>query len=292
VDPGGEYEEVHGAGVKARTSLGTLIAGRGNWIKSQTPAAASQVASVEARIEGMSGVHVVKDGRYLGAVGLEDKVRPNGKAVVERLREIGVRSVAIFTGDRLSVGKRVGLATGVDMVEAECLPEEKHELVKQLNADGYRVMMVGDGINDGPALAEADVGVAMGLSGSDIAANSAGVALMTDELNRLPFLIELARRTKMIVGQNIAVSVLMAIVGLGLAASGVFIEVGGASLGVGAAALLHFLPDVFVIGNSFRLFRFGEDFLEAETIAKEQADAASKRVRREASVRNLAAEPA
>lgn len=292
VDPGGEYEEIHGAGVKARTSLGTLYAGRGNWIKSQAPAAASQVAGVEARIEGMSGVHVVKDGRYLGAVGLEDKVRPNAKTVVERLRELGVRSVAIFTGDRLSVGKRVGLATGVDMVEAECLPEEKHELVKQLNADGYRVMMVGDGINDGPALAEADVGVAMGLSGSDIAANSAGVALMTDELNRLPFLMELARRTKMIIGQNIAVSVLMAIVGLGLAASGVFIELGGASLGVGAAALLHFLPDVFVIGNSFRLFRFGEDFLESETVAREQAEAASKRVRREASVRNLSAEPA
>lgn len=293
VDNQGEYEEIHGAGVKARTSMGSLIAGRGNWIKSQLPAAASQVASVEARIEGMSGVHVVKDGRYLGAVGLEDKIRPNGKGVVDRLREIGVRSVAIFTGDRLSVGKRVGLATGVDMVEAECLPEEKHELVKQLNADGYRVMMVGDGINDGPALAEADVGVAMGLSGSDIAANSAGVALMTDELNRLPFLMELARRTRVIIGQNIAVSVLMAIIGLGLAASGWFIEVGGASLGVGAAALLHFLPDVFVIGNSFRLFRFGEDFLEAETVAKEQAEAASKRVRREASVRNLGAiEPA
>lgn len=293
VDNQGEYEEIHGAGVMARTSMGSLIAGRGNWIKSQLPAAASQVASVEARIEGMSGVHVVKDGRYLGAVGLEDKVRPNSKGVVDRLREIGVRSVAIFTGDRLSVGKRVGLATGVDMVEAECLPEEKHELVKQLNADGYRVMMVGDGINDGPALAEADVGVAMGLSGSDIAANSAGVALMTDELNRLPFLMELARRTRVIIGQNIAVSVLMAIIGLGLAASGWFIEVGGASLGVGAAALLHFLPDVFVIGNSFRLFRFGEDFLEAETVAKEQAEAAAKRVRREASVRNLGAvEPA
>lgn len=292
VDAGGEYEEVHGAGVKARTSLGALIAGRGNWIRSQFPDATEQIAAVEARTEGMSGVHVVKDGRYLGAVGLEDKVRPNGKSVVERLRELGVRTVAIFTGDRLSVGKRVGLATGVDMVEAECLPEEKHELVKQLNADGYRVMMVGDGINDGPALAEADVGVAMGLSGSDIAANSAGVALMTDELNRLPFLMELARRTRVIIGQNIAVSVLMAIIGLALAASGAFIELGGASLGVGAAALLHFLPDVFVIGNSFRLFRYGEDFLEAETVAREQAEAAAKRLRREASVRNLTPEPA
>lgn len=293
VDNQGEYEEIHGAGVKARTSMGSLIAGRGNWIKSQLPAAASQVASVEARIEGMSGVHVVKDGRYLGAVGLEDKVRPNSKGVVDRLREIGVRSVAIFTGDRLSVGKRVGLATGVDTVEAECLPEEKHELIKQLNADGYRVMMVGDGINDGPALAEADVGVAMGLSGSDIAANSAGVALMTDELNRLPFLMELARRTRLIISQNIAVSVLSAIIGLSLAASGVLVDVGGASLGVAAAALLHFVPDVLVIANSFRLFRFGEDFLEAETVAKEQAEAAAKRVRREASVRNLGAiEPA
>ncbi len=291
VDTTGDYEEIHGAGVKARTGLGSLLAGRGNWIRQQLPAASDQVASVEARIEGMSGVHVVKDGRYLGAVGLEDKVRPNGKAVVERLRELGVRMVAIFTGDRLSVGKRVGLATSVDMVEAECLPEEKHELVKQLNADGYRVMMVGDGINDGPALAEADVGVAMGLSGSDIAANSAGVALMTDELNRLPFLMELARRTRLIIGQNIAVSIIMAIVGLALAASGAFITVGGASLGVAGAALLHFLPDIFVVGNSFRLFRFGEDFLEAETVAREQAEQAARRIRREASVR-MAAEPA
>ncbi len=291
VDKGGEYEEIHGAGVKARTGLGSLLAGRGTWIREQLPASADAVAAVEARIEGMSGVHVVRDGRYLGAVGLEDKVRPNGKAVVERLREMSVRMVAIFTGDRFSVGKRVGLATGVDSVEAECLPEEKHELVKQLNKDGYRVMMVGDGINDGPALAEADVGVAMGLSGSDIAANSAGVVLMTDELNRLPFLMDLARRTRMIIAQNIVVSILMAIVGLALAASGAFIELGGASLGVGAAALLHFLPDVFVVGNSFRLFRFGEDFLEAEAIAKEQAEAGN-RVRREASVRNLAAEPA
>ncbi|MFK7884717.1 MAG: heavy metal translocating P-type ATPase [Phycisphaerales bacterium] len=291
VDKEGEYQEIHGAGVKATTSIGSLLAGRGNWIREQLPAAADQVEAVENRIEGMSGVHVVRDGRYLGAVGLEDKVRPNGKAVVERMRELSVRMVAIFTGDRFSVGKRVGMATGVDTVEAECLPEEKHELVKQLNTDGYRVMMVGDGINDGPALAEADVGVAMGLSGSDIAANSAGVVLMTDELNRLPFLIELARRTRMIIAQNIVVSILMAIVGLALAASGAFITVGGASLGVGAAALLHFLPDVFVVGNSFRLFRFGEDFLEAETTAREQAEAASKRVRRDASVR-MTVEPA
>lgn len=292
VDTHGQFEEIHGAGVNAKTSIGAISAGRGTWIKQLMPGAADAVAKVEERIEGMSGVHVIADGQYLGAVGLEDKIRPNSKAVVDRLRELSVRMIAIFTGDRLSVGKRVGAVTGVDAVEAECLPEEKHQLIRQLTEDGYRVMMVGDGINDGPALAEADVGVAMGLSGSDIAANSAGVALMTDELNRLPFLMELARRTKLIVTQNIVVSILMAIGGLVLAATGSFQAIGGASIGVGFAAFFHFIPDVFVIGNSFRLFRFGEDFLEAETIAKEQADAAAKRIRREASVRNLTAEPA
>jgi len=292
VDKDGQFEEIHGAGVNAQTSIGSINAGRGSWIKQLMPEAQSQIAKVEERIEGMSGVHVIKDGRYLGAVGLEDKVRPNAKAVVDRLHDLGVRMVAIFTGDRLSVGKRVGAITGVDAVEAECLPEEKHQLIRQLSSDGFRVMMVGDGINDGPALAEADVGVAMGLSGSDIAANSAGVALMTDELNRLPFLMELARRSRLIVTQNIVVSILMAIGGLVLAASGSFQALGGASIGVGFAAFFHFIPDVFVIGNSFRLFRFGEDFLEAETIAKANAETAAKRLRREASVRNLSAEPA
>lgn len=292
IDANGQFEEIHGAGVNAKTSIGAISAGRGTWIKQLNPGASEQITKVEDKIEGMSGVHVVKDGVYLGAVGLEDKVRPNAKGVVERLHEIGVRLCAIFTGDRLSVGKRVGALTGVDAVEAECLPEEKHQLIKQLTDDGYRVMMVGDGINDGPALAEADVGVAMGLSGSDIAANSAGVALMTDELNRLPFLMELARRTRLIVTQNIVVSILMAIGGLILAATGSFQAIGGASIGVGFAAFFHFIPDVFVIGNSFRLFRFGEDFLEAEAVAKQKEEAAQKRIRREASVRNLTAEPA
>jgi heavy metal translocating P-type ATPase len=292
-----QVDEVHGRGVRTRTADHAEIAvGRSSFIRELAPHAAPEIDAVEAKIDGMSGVHVLRAGRYLGAVGLEDKVRPNARATIERLRDLGVRFVSIFTGDRLGVAKRVGLQTSVDAVEAECLPEEKHELVRDMARQGYRVLMVGDGINDGPALAEADVGVAMGLSGSDIAANSAGVALMTDELNRLPFLIELARKTRAIVTQNIAVSILMAIVGLVLAATGTFVGIGGdsraaAGIGVGIAALFHFAPDVFVIGNSFRLFRFGEDFLAAESRAKADADAAN-RARRSASIRGLSAQTA
>ena len=280
------YEEIHGRGVKASTNAGEILAGRAAWIKERLPHAADQIAQVEHRIEGMSGVHVARDGHYLGAVGLEDKVRAQSKPVIERLREMGIRTVAIFTGDRLSVAKRVGQTVGADRLEAECLPEDKNQQIELLGQQGYKAMMVGDGINDGPALARADIGVAMGLRGSDIATNSAGVALMTDDLNRLPFLIELGRKTRAITGQNIAASILIALVGLTLAATGNLGE-GGAA--VFFAAMFHFAGDVFVLGNSFRLFRFGEDFLAAEYMANQAAESRVQPTRREGSVRLNAA---
>lgn len=283
-EPAAEYEEIHGRGVRARGALGDVRIGRASWLIELQPEIKAEVDAVESRIEGMTGVHVMKDGRYLGAVGLEDTVRPNTKNVVQQLRELGVKTVAIFTGDRLSVATRVGQAVGVDLIEAECLPEEKHEQIKGMVKTGYRTLMVGDGINDGPSLAAADVGVAMGLSGSDIAANSAGVALMTDDLSRIPFLIELSRRTRSIITQNIIVSVIIAVVGLVLAAMFTS-RIGQFALPL--AAFYHFAGDIFVIGNSFRLFRFGEEFAEAEKPEDEPA-----RKRRAASVRGLSIQTA
>lgn len=248
------YEEVHGRGVRAWVDGEEILAGRGAWLIEVNPDARDAIAKVEEKIEGMSGVHVMRAGRYLGAVGLEDRVRSNAKDVVTRLRDLGVKTVAIFTGDRFGVAKRVGQSVGVDRVEAECLPEEKHDLIGAMSAQGRRVLMVGDGINDGPSLARADVGVAMGLSGSDIATNSAGVALMNDDLSRIPFLIELARRTRAIIMQNIVASFIIALIGLVLAATGF--------VAIGVAVLYHFVGDLFVIGNSFRLVRFGEAYAE------------------------------
>ncbi len=283
-EPAAEYEEIHGRGVRAKGGPGEVRIGRASWLIELQPGIKGEVDAVESRIEGMTGVHVMKDGRYLGAVGLEDTIRPNTKAVVQQLRDLGVKTVAIFTGDRLSVATRVGQAVGVDLIEAECLPEEKHEQIKGMVRTGYRTLMVGDGINDGPSLAAADVGVAMGLSGSDIAANSAGIALMTDDLSRIPFLIELSRRTRSIISQNIIVSVLIATVGLVLAAMFTS-RIGQFALPL--AAFYHFAGDIFVIGNSFRLFRFGENFAEAEKPSEAPA-----LVRRSASVRGLSVQPA
>ena len=278
-----DFEEIHGRGIRARTSAGEVLVGRPTWLMELFPDIRPQVQAVESRIEGMTGVHVVRNGRYLGVVGLEDKVRSNTRNVVSRLRELGVRRVDILTGDRISVAERVGRAVGVDNIEAECLPEEKHAIIQGLVKEGRRVMMVGDGINDGPSLAAADVGVAMGLGGSGIAANSAGVALMTDDLSRIPFLVELARRTRAIIAQNIAASIIVALVGLVLAATGQL----EAAFGSGAllfAAFYHVMGDVVVIGNSFRLFRFGEAFSEEEARLIEQGVLEAPQTRRAGSL--------
>ncbi len=251
-----ETQEVRGRGVIARGPEGIVHVGRADWLVEQNPSIREAVEAVEKKIEGMSGVHVMQAGRYLGAVGLEDKLRSSAPQIVEQMRHLGVRRVSIFTGDRLAVATRVGRAVGVDAIEAECLPEEKQEELRYLLRKGHRTLVVGDGINDGPILASADVGVAMGLSGSDIATNSAGVALMNDDLRHVPFLLNLARKARNVIAQNIGASLLLAIVGLALAATG--------RINIWAAPALYALGYVVVIANSMRLVRFGEEFTEQE----------------------------
>jgi heavy metal translocating P-type ATPase len=256
-----DYQEIHGRGVSARTPDGVVRAGRAQWLVELQPGIAAQVEQASARIEGMSGVHVMAGDRYLGAVGLEDKLRRNAADVISRLRQLGVRKVCIFTGDRLGVATRVGEAVGVDSIEAECLPEEKHEELKYLIRKGHRTLVVGDGINDGPILASAEVGVAMGLSGSDIATNSAGVALMNDDLRNVPFLLELARRARGVIGLNIAAALLLALVGLSLAATG--------RIQIWITPFYQAAAYIFVIANSLRLVRFGEDVMDAEEFRRQ-----------------------
>ena len=252
----GSFEEARGRGVVATTDDGEIRVGRADWLLEAEPAISDAVQAVESKIEGMSGVHVMLNGRYPGAVGLEDKLRRDAADVVSRMRQLGVRRISIFTGDQLAVAKRVGQAVGVDSIEAQCLPEEKHEELKYLVKRGHRILVVGDGINDGPMLATADVGVAMGLSGSDIATNSAGVALMNDDLRNVPFLLDLARKNRGVIALNIGFSLALATVGLALAATGY--------VTIWYAPVLYLVGYGFVIANSTRLIRFGEGFSERE----------------------------
>jgi len=276
-----DYKELHGRGVSAQTSDGQVLAGRAQWLLETDPSIASAVDQATKRIEGMSSVHVMLGGRYLGAVGLEDKLRQNASEVIARLRELGVRKVCIFTGDRLEVATRVGEAVGVDSIEAECLPEEKHEELKYLIRRGHRTLVVGDGINDGPILASADVGVAMGLSGSDIATNSAGVALMNDDLRHIPFLLELARRARSIIALNIAAALVLAIIGLALAATG--------RIQIWITPFYQAGAYIFVIANSLRLVRFGEDVRGAEEVRRSMESARPVKPTRQADVQRVSA---
>ena len=276
-----DYKELHGRGVSAQTNDGQVLAGRAQWLMEKDPSIAAAVDQASKRIEGMSSVHVMLGGRYLGAVGLEDKLRQNASEVIARLRELGVRKVCIFTGDRLEVATRVGEAVGVDSIEAECLPEEKHEELKYLIRRGHRTLVVGDGINDGPILASADVGVAMGLSGSDIATNSAGVALMNDDLRHIPFLLELARRARGIIALNIAAALVLAIIGLALAATG--------RIQIWITPFYQAGAYIFVIANSLRLVRFGEDVRGAEEIRRSMESARPVKPTRQADVQRVTA---
>jgi Cd2+/Zn2+-exporting ATPase len=140
--------------------------------------------------------------RYLGFIAVADKVRAEAPAIIARLRELGVKRIVMLTGDGTRVAAAVAKACGVDEVHADLLPQDKVRVVMRLKEEG-RTAMIGDGVNDAPALATADVGVAMGAAGTDVAMETADVVLMSDALDAIPFTLALSRRTRNVVFQNL-----------------------------------------------------------------------------------------
>jgi Cd2+/Zn2+-exporting ATPase len=163
------------------------------------------------------------------------------------MRLVGIREIVMLTGDNQGVGAAVGAAVGVDRVLAGLLPEDKVTAIKQLAADGP-VAMVGDGVNDAPALAHATVGIAMGGAGTAAALETADVALMGDDLGRLPFAIGLSRQARRVIRQNLWIS-------LGVIAGLVVATIGGFA-GIGPAVIVHEGSTLVVIANALRLLRY------------------------------------
>ena len=196
--------------------------------------------------EGKSVVLVARSVRLVGLVALADTLRPEVAVAVERIRALGIRRVILLTGDRAPAAAIVAARLGIEF-EAELLPVEKIRAVERLQREGHVVAMVGDGINDAPALAQADVGIAMGAAGSDAAIEAAHVALMRDDWRMVPEAIALGRRASRVIAQNLWFTAGYNAVGILLAATGWLPPVG--------AAAAQSLPDAVVMFNSARLLR-------------------------------------
>lgn len=260
------YEEVAGKGVVARFGTDTCRAGRAGWLRElgltvDEAAFESQQAGGDG---GMSVVFVARNDRVLGWIGMRDTVRPAAKAAIDELRELGIRECCMVTGDNESAARVVAAKLGITNVRAGCLPQEKVVFVEELRRQGGLVAVVGDGVNDAPALAAGDIGIAMGAIGSDVAVHSASIALMNNDLRRIPFFVKLARRTQSLMNQNLLGGLAIILAGLYLSTIGVLTPI--------AAALLHSLGTLAIIFNSARLVRSGEDLDPAAASAAASTD--------------------
>src|SRR6266478_3939650 len=245
------FAETAGRGIKAEVDGATIIVGRAQWLK-ESGVKEDIMGSVDLNeTEGFSLIFVARDGKFIGWLGLQDQTRAEAREALAELKQNRVRRIAMVSGDRQPVANRVAREIGCEEVAGECLPQNKVEYVRKTKAKGYRVAVVGDGVNDAPALAAGDIGIAMGAAGSEVAIHSATIALMNNDLRRLPFLVKLSRSTRGVINQNFMFGVAFIIGGLTLAALGKVPPVW--------AAALHTAGSLIVVFNSARLVRRGEE---------------------------------
>jgi Cd2+/Zn2+-exporting ATPase len=246
-----DFSETAGRGVKARINGTPILVGRAQWLK-DNGVGGDFLKSVDLNeAEGWSLIFVARDNHCIGWVGLQDQTRAGAKDALAELKAAGVRRVAMISGDRQAVATRVAAEIGCEEAQGDCLPQNKVEFVRAVKAKGYKVAVVGDGVNDAPALAAGDIGIAMGAAGSEVAIHSATIALMNNDLQRLPFLVKLSRGTRTVINQNFAFGACFIIVGLMVTSLGY--------IGPIPAAILHNVGSLIVIFNSARLVRKGEE---------------------------------
>jgi P-type Cu+ transporter len=212
-------------------------------------------------VTAVSEIYVARDRRLLGAIAVSDTVRPEAKRAIEALRWMRLRTI-LLTGDTAAVADTVARSLGISDVQADLLPDQKLARIRALKADGRSLAMLGDGINDAPALTEADVGVAMG-SGTDVARESADVVLLGNDLIRFVDTLAIARRTRRIIWQNFAGTIVVDVVGITLAAVGILNPL--------MAAFIHVASELTFILNSARLLPAAERMSTGSAAPKAQA---------------------
>jgi Cd2+/Zn2+-exporting ATPase len=247
IPPATRFAAVPGMGAEADVDGTRIAVGNERLLHTRGIAVPDAPDLERVRHDGKSVVVVSRDGILAGALAVTDRPRDTAREAIGLLREHGVHWVAMLTGDHDQAAARVAEELRLDEYHAGLLPEQKHALVRSLSSRHGPVLMVGDGINDAPALAAADVGIAMGAAGSDAALETADVALMSDELLRLPYAIRLARATLRNVRMNVAISLALKAAFLVMAVTGT------ATLWM--AVLADTGASVIVVGNALRLLR-------------------------------------
>ena len=250
IPPHEECEVLVGLGMRTWADGRTLLLGSPSLLRQEkvrvTKKATEWVDTLRRQSE--TPLLLAVDGKLVGLISLRDEIRPEAVEVLQRLRANGVRRIVMLTGDHPDAAAAVAERLGITEWRAEVLPDDKLEMVRLLRDEGHTVAMVGDGVNDAPALAEADIGIAMGLGGTDVAVETADVALASDDLSRLLDVRDLGSRAVDVIRQNYAMSIAVNAIGLVIGAGGALSPV--------LAAVLHNASSVAVVANSSRLIRY------------------------------------
>jgi cation transport ATPase len=252
--PSETFQSITGKGAEGRVDGHDYFIGNHRLVEEMavcSPATEQRIEEIERRAQTAIVVghrpHADCKGEVLGVIAVGDTIRPQAVAAIQQLRDAGVRRIVMLTGDNRVTAEAIAKQAGITEFIAELLPDEKVERVRELLASDQHVGMVGDGVNDAPSLAAAWVGIAMGVAGTDAALETADVALMADDLGKLPEAIALGRRAGRIIQADIAFSILLKVVFLALAGVGI------ATMWMAVAADMG--PTLLVIANALRLLR-------------------------------------
>jgi P-type Cu+ transporter len=237
-----DFEAVPGQGVRAVINSRRVAVGNRRMI----PAAASLPVAADLEAQGKTLLFMESNNELVGVLAASDTLREEVPAALKEVRSLGIRHIELLTGDNEKTASTLAEKLGVSY-RANLLPENKIDIVKEYQAKGHVVVMIGDGVNDAPALAQADIGIAMGAAGTDVAIEAAHIALMREDWNLVPDVLKIAKRTMRIVKMNLAFTTIYNVVGLSLAAFGFLPPV--------LAAAAQSLPDIGIMGNSARLLK-------------------------------------
>jgi Cd2+/Zn2+-exporting ATPase len=242
------FQDSRGKGVRATFDSKTVLVGRADMLTEAGIEIPERVKGLlkEEESRGMTSLVVSLEGRVVGSISISDTLREKARATIDRIREEGVSEIWMLTGDNEQVAKRIAGELGV-RYEAKLYPEEKVRMVKEWKKSGKVVAMVGDGVNDAPALAAADVGIAMGAVGTDVAIETADIALMTDELEKIPRVIRLSRKALHVIKENLVFALVFNSFLVFLSTQGWMTMILG--------AILHQASSLLVILNSIRLLK-------------------------------------